>query len=55
MTQEKLIRFSVDLPASLKNEFHKLAIDRGFTQRELIIALILEELDRQKETDNDKR
>jgi hypothetical protein len=50
---ERIVRLSLDLPASIKKEFHKLAIDRGLNQKELILSLITRELSKELETKTD--
>lgn len=50
---ERIVRISLDLPASIKKEFHKLAIDRGLNQKELILSLITRELSKELETKTD--
>lgn len=50
---ERTVRISLDLPASIKKEFHKLAIDRGLNQKELILSLITRELSKELETKTD--
>ena len=51
--KEGTVRISLDLPASIKKEFHKLAIDRGLTQKELLLLLIKNELSNEERDNED--